>query len=307
MPLISVVIPAHNASATLNQTLAALRAQTWDKWEAFVIDDGSTDGTRDMATAWAALDPRIRVHANPGKGPSAARNFAALDLARGDVLAFCDADDIWLPGKLLDVAEAILGAGADAAYGRIGFFSHDPACVQSRSSVPQGRVTLPMLLGENPVGTMSNLSLLREVYVGLGGLRDDMVHNEDLEFLIRLVGMQHALIGLDRDHVLYRLSPAGLSANLGAMRAARDVALATADLFGYAPTAAHEAIHLRYLARRALRLDAPTRELWSLVGQGLRSDPAAFLLPLRRGGLIALAAALRPVLPKRLRHTLFRR
>lgn len=305
MPLISVVIPVFNAKATLPATIRSLQAQSLTDWEAILVEDGSTDASWQVAKDLSAKDHRITVLRNPGKGPSAARNFGALKQARGEMIAFCDADDLWCPGKLADVAAVLTSGKAEASFGQIGFFRDNPAHVRTRSTVPSGPVSIPMLMGENPVCTMSNLAIRRDVFLSTGGFREDMVHNEDLEFLIRLVGQGHRLIGLDTEHVLYRLSPHGLSADLPAMRAGRNAALKTAASFGFAPDARSEAIHLRYLARRALRLDAVPRVVRGLVWDGLRSDAGAFLLPVRRGGLIALSALIQPVLPRGLRRALF--
>lgn len=305
MPLISIVIPVYNAAKTLPATIASLQVQSHQDWEAILIEDGSSDNSWEVARHLANLDFRLSLYRNPGKGPSSARNFGAMDLARGEVIAFCDADDLWQRDKLADVAHVLQDPEVDAIFGRIGFFAEDISAVRTRSEVPEGPVSLPMLMGENPVCTLSNLSLRREAFAVLGGFRDDMVHNEDLEFLIRLVGSGYALEGVPRDHVLYRLSPHGLSANLEAMREGRRLALATALMFGCTADPRAEAVHLRYLARRALRLGVPAQEVRALVEEGLRTDAAAFLLPARRGVMITLATLLLPMLPQAARRYLF--
>lgn len=305
MPRFSIPIPAFNAAATLAQTLDSLRAQSCTDWEALVIDDGSTDQTRRIAVRFAAKDTRISLHVNPGKGPSAARNFGAAHAA-GAVLAFCDADDLWEPAKLAELAAAF-DTGAEALFGRIGFFNADPARLSTLSTVPAGPVTVPMLLGENPVCTMSNLAVRRDLFEVLGGFRADMVHNEDLEFLIRLVGEGYTLRGIDRLQVRYRASAGGLSADLDRMMSGRTEALNTARRYGVLPDARAEAIHLRYLARRALRLDQPPRLARRLALKGVALAPRAFLLPARRGLATAGAALLAPCLPAALRRGLFAR
>lgn len=305
MPLISIVIPVYNAAETLPETIASLRAQTLVGWEAILVDDGSTDASWDIASKLSQEEPRLRLVRNPGKGPSAARNYGALHGARGPIVAFCDADDLWEPNKLRDAADCLLNAEADATYGRIGFFNQDPTVVRTRSSVPKGALTISQLMGENPVCTLSNLSIWRETFREVGGFRDDMVHNEDLEFLIRLVGTGHCLKGINTNHVLYRLSQNGLSANLDAMREGRVEALVTAQKFGFAPDPRGEAVYMRYLARRALRIGAPTETVRRLVAEGCQNSASAFLLPVRRGGMIAMAALCLPLLPQSARRFLF--
>ncbi|MCA0872930.1 glycosyltransferase family 2 protein [Seohaeicola saemankumensis] len=307
MPRFSIVMPCFNAAATLSATLDSIARQSFHDWELICVDDGSTDASRLLLAERAARDPRIIPVCNPGKGPSDARNYGALSIAQGQIIAFCDADDIWLPNKLAELDRAFADHQLDAAFGQIAFFDGTPDRVRVTSTVPEGPVSIAMLLGENPVCTMSNLSLRTEAFRATGGFATDMVHNEDLEWLIRLVGNGARLQGQDSLQVWYRASAGGLSSDLDAMRAGRERAIATARRFGVSPDTRAEAIHLRYLARRALRLDHDPREALGLVVTGIRNDPTGFLLPLRRGGATAVAACLAPLLPCTLRRALFAR
>ena len=97
--LISVVIPAYNATPTLAETLRSALRQTHAELEVIVVDDGSKDGTRAMAESFAAEDPRVRVISKANAGVAAARN-TGIDAARGDFIAPLDADDLWHPDKL---------------------------------------------------------------------------------------------------------------------------------------------------------------------------------------------------------------
>ncbi len=102
-PTVSVVVPAYNAQATLNDTLVSILSQTMSDLEVLVVDDGSKDGTWELLQQWQQAEPR-RVHAmqHPGgvnRGVAASRNLA-LDRASGKFIAFVDADDAWLPHKL---------------------------------------------------------------------------------------------------------------------------------------------------------------------------------------------------------------
>jgi len=100
---ISVVIPAHNAAAYLSESLDSVLAQTLPAAEILVVDDGSTDGTADVASRFGRA---VRVVRQPQSGVSVARNIG-LDRAAGDLIAFLDADDRWEPGKLATQVAAI--------------------------------------------------------------------------------------------------------------------------------------------------------------------------------------------------------
>jgi len=93
---ISVVIPAYNAAAFVADAIGSARAQLSDRDEIIVVDDGSTDGTSDTV---AALGPGVVCARQANAGVSAARNLG-IALSSGDIVAFLDADDRWLPGKV---------------------------------------------------------------------------------------------------------------------------------------------------------------------------------------------------------------
>ncbi|PTY07710.1 glycosyl transferase family 2 [Opitutaceae bacterium EW11] len=98
-PAVSVVLPVRDAVATLDRAIASIVRQTFQKWEMLVVDDGSTDGSREVAAKWACADLRIRTLDAPARGIVAALN-AGLDAARAPVIARMDADDESLPVRL---------------------------------------------------------------------------------------------------------------------------------------------------------------------------------------------------------------
>ena len=111
-PLVTIVLPAYNVGAYLDQCMESVIAQTMGSFEAILVDDGSTDDTLARAQAWAARDARVRVIHQDNSGVSAARNVG-MDAARGTWLAFVDPDD-WLEPTYLErlLAEA-QATGAD--------------------------------------------------------------------------------------------------------------------------------------------------------------------------------------------------
>ncbi|MBI3932522.1 MAG: glycosyltransferase [Acidobacteria bacterium] len=98
-PAVSVLLPVRDARDTLPACLASLADQTLSDHEVVAVDDGSTDGSRELLAAAARSDPRVRVVATPPRGLVAALNHAAA-LARGALLARMDADDVALPERL---------------------------------------------------------------------------------------------------------------------------------------------------------------------------------------------------------------
>ena len=95
-PLVSVIMPLYNKRPYVRRAIESVREQTHQRWELIVVDDGSTDGSAD---AVPCDDTRIRLLRQDNKGPGAARN-QAFRASTGDLIAFIDADDCYLPCKL---------------------------------------------------------------------------------------------------------------------------------------------------------------------------------------------------------------
>lgn len=92
--LLSIIIPIYNAEKYLRQCIDSIVAQTVSGWEAVLVDDGSSDGSAAICDEYARRDDRFRVYHRQNGGVGRARNYG-LDMARGEVVSFVDADD-WL-------------------------------------------------------------------------------------------------------------------------------------------------------------------------------------------------------------------
>ncbi|RFU67441.1 glycosyltransferase family 2 protein [Bacillus sp. V59.32b] len=99
-PLVSIITPSYNASEFIERTITSVRKQTFQDWEMIIVDDCSTDDTRDKLRVYAEEDKRIRViHLKNNGGAAIARN-TALQNAEGRYIAFLDSDDCWKRDKL---------------------------------------------------------------------------------------------------------------------------------------------------------------------------------------------------------------
>lgn len=189
--LVSIITPAFDAAHCIGETYASLQAQTYTAWEWLVVDDGSTDDTPDLVRALAEKDPRIRLLAVAGETglPARARNVG-LAAARGDFLAFLDADDLWHPEKLARQMEHL--ANHPEAGG---------VCTWFRTFGDEGRVrredfrlrtaptcSLEEVLGGMPIVT-SSLLIRRACYDRVGGMDEDprLYSTEDVEYAARLL------------------------------------------------------------------------------------------------------------------------
>ena len=120
---VSVVIPLYNKAPHVGRALRSVSAQTFRDFEVIVIDDGSTDGGAREVEAHG--DERVRLITQENAGPGAARNRGVAE-ARGELLAFLDADDEWLPTFLEEGVRALDASGADVATVTFGYFVYPP-------------------------------------------------------------------------------------------------------------------------------------------------------------------------------------
>jgi hypothetical protein len=149
-PSISVAIPAYNAGRWIEETIRSVFDQTLSPREVIVVDDGSTDDTLERARSFG---PRVTAVTQANGGPPAAYNHG-FDLASGDYVAMCSADDVWEPRKLEWQAETLAAhPEVDVVFGGARFFG--------------------LLEGEHPhpsrPGLQDSPSFLRDMY------RDDLI------------------------------------------------------------------------------------------------------------------------------------
>jgi glycosyltransferase involved in cell wall biosynthesis len=97
--LVSVVIPVYNGEKYLEKTVESILNQDYQNIELILVDDGSSDGSAELMMKLEGKDIRIKPFYNKNGGVAYARNFG-LDQAKGEFVAFCDQDDLWLPCKL---------------------------------------------------------------------------------------------------------------------------------------------------------------------------------------------------------------
>lgn len=123
---LSVVLPCRDAEAYLDACLESVRSQDMADFEALIVDDGSTDGTAEIAARFCARDRRARLFHSGGAGVSAARNLA-LSRAAGEWVTFVDADDLLPPGAFSRLFAAA-GEGVDLVVGAHETFGEGVPC-----------------------------------------------------------------------------------------------------------------------------------------------------------------------------------
>ncbi|MGD2076226.1 MAG: glycosyltransferase [Gammaproteobacteria bacterium] len=228
--LVSVIIPFYNAPLEfLQEAVESVRAQSYRLWEILLVDDGSTGPCTDWALRCARQCPdQVRYLEHDGhrnRGSSASRNLGAHE-ARGDYVAFLDADDVWLPDKLLEQV-AILDAQPEAGmlYGNSQYWyswDADPASAQRdympRLGIKSGTLVRPpallplFLRGAIAVPCTCSILLRRETLEAIGGFEKQFESMYDDQVLYAKVCLEAPVYVSDRCWDRYRQHPASMCA-----------------------------------------------------------------------------------------------
>jgi glycosyltransferase involved in cell wall biosynthesis len=205
-PRVSVVVPAYNAERFLEDCLRSVQAQSFGDFECIVVNDGSTDGT--AAVAAAIDDARFRVLTKENRGTVSDARNAGLGAASGDLVAFLDADDVWLPDKLARQVE-LLDTNPDIGLVYCGYAIADEDLTPATILWPDDsdpRFERWLLLEGNGIAP-SSTTLLRRAALDLAGqFRLELSVSEDVDLAeraARVTGVGY----IDDCLVLYRTHP----------------------------------------------------------------------------------------------------
>ncbi|SIN77435.1 glycosyltransferase family 2 protein [Vannielia litorea] len=306
MTLASIIVPAFNVEATLAETLTALLAQTYPDFEIIVVDDGSTDRTPLIAQRFAR-DARLRIVQQGNRGLAGARN-SGIQAARGEIIGFCDADDLWHPEKLARHAAHL------AANPEVGI-SYSGSALIDEASRPLRTAQRPRLAGvdastifkRNPIGNGSAPVIRRAVFDEIGYcprqepsriwyFDETFRQSEDIECWLRIaLSTCWRFEGIEGLLTRYRVNSGGLSANTARQRAAweRMVTKLTPlnPAFFAVNTPAARAYQLRYLSRRAIS-DRDGARAWELLREAMAASRLPLLEEPVKTGVTCAAAAL---------------
>lgn len=299
MPLVSVIVPAHNAAETITQTLRSACRQTYARLEVIVVDDGSVDATSEHAEAVAAHDPRVQVVRQPNAGVAAARN-RGIALSRGAYVAPLDADDTWDPHKIERQLCLLSSAAPRTGLAYCGWEIRGAGGRRLGRAEPrhEGDV-FDVLVRRNIIGCASAPLIRRACLDHVGGY-DVSMHEqgcqgcEDWDLYLRLAEHYHFCVDPD-PLVTYHKSSGTMSTS--AERMERSYRVLQASLQARRPElpqALHrqsEQIFLLYLAR----ICSANRDMYGALRylvRAFRTDPALALarIPSRQG--LSVAASL---------------
>lgn len=210
-PTFSVVIPAYNASAYIADCINSVLAQSETDLEVIVVDDGSTDGTAQMISTFT--DPRVHLIRRPNGGLAAARNTGIV-AAKGEFVAFLDADDRWCSEKLAAHRQALEeDPTASVSYDWSVFIDIKGDRTGLCMAQTQKLLTHEALLLKNYLGNGSTSVVRRSVLEENNGFDESLRRLVDHELWVRLAFSGHKFKLVPRQLTEYRIHPASFTAD----------------------------------------------------------------------------------------------
>lgn len=193
-PFISVIVPVYNGEKYLAEALESIRRQDYEPLEVVVVDDGSTDRTGEIARGF---DLNLRYTRQPNRGPSAARN-RGLEMARGEIVAFQDADDLWPEGKLaLQLQKLMDDPSLEIVLGRVQRIK--------LAGVADGEEVFEDFSEPHIAFNLGSALYRKSVFDRVGLFDVTMRYSEDVEWLMRARERGVRMIVLKQVTLLYRL------------------------------------------------------------------------------------------------------
>ena len=212
-PTISVITPAYNAAKHISEALDSVLNQTFTSYEVIVINDGSPD-TEELERELRKYPATIRYIKQENRGAAAARN-AGLRSARGEYVAFLDADDRWLPNFLAEQLEFLKSSNADVVFSDALLFGQSALAGRTFMELdpPKSAVTPESLLAVDVTVLTSSVVARKEAIFDVGLFDETIKRAHDFELWFRLAKAGARFAYQPRVLAEYRIEESGLSGN----------------------------------------------------------------------------------------------
>jgi glycosyltransferase involved in cell wall biosynthesis len=210
-PLVAVIIPTYNRERMIERALASVLSQTYQNLRVVIVDDCSTDRTREVVARTA--DSRVTyIRHDWNRGAQAARNTGVAN-SDGDLVAFLDSDDEWMSDKLALQVEKLLQSGPEVGMIYCGIRKVDQHGRLMGDRIPRCRGHLyEELLKENIIGGMSVALIRRNVLQTVGTFDEGLLARQDVDMWIRIAAL-YQIDFVPEPLVVYRVHNDRISVN----------------------------------------------------------------------------------------------
>ncbi len=206
--LCSVIMPAYNAERYIREAIESVLVQSYPNFELLIIDDNSSDGTKNIVYEYTTKDKRIFAYFNKKNCGCAASRNIGLSLCRGEYVAFIDSDDIWLPQKLEKQIIFLTSHEQSMVYTAYEIINSDGRVVKTRSI--KEKLLFNNILQENII--IFSTTCFRQQAIKDLVFKQEWFH-EDYVYLLDYLSKNAIVYGLNEVCAQYRVHPGGRSFN----------------------------------------------------------------------------------------------
>jgi glycosyltransferase involved in cell wall biosynthesis len=212
MELVSIIMPAYNASDYIAETILSVKNQTYTHWELIIINDGSTDNTEKKIQPFLKDDIRIKYLVKNNSGVSHSRNVG-MNNAQGEYISFIDADDVWLENNLKEKLIAI--KNCDAVYSECELINENSKPINKKLT----GANLPLLedillLKGNYITAPSGVLIKKSTLDKIGNFDINLSNNADQDLWIRILLNDFKIKLIPKVLWYYRMHSNNMSGNI---------------------------------------------------------------------------------------------
>jgi glycosyltransferase involved in cell wall biosynthesis len=301
MPTFSVIIPVFNGGKYLARAIASVLAQTLPDFELILVDDGSTDDAVERAASFK--DSRLTILSQPNSGAPTALN-RGISVARGEYVAFLDADDLWRPDKLQIQSESFKAhPEGDLAFTGLTYVDPNDQPLGLPQRTPSGSFSFDQIFIDNVVGSSSVVAARRAAVDVVGGFDRTMLYLFDIDLILRIARLRPSnVLGIPEPLTLYRRHAGQQTSDwriISAYWSKLVEKLKTLEPIRIERLERRAQMNMtRYLSYLAYEQRDPSTA-WSLLHQAWRASPIEFSTD-RRNWKLGLACCSELLLPARL-------
>ena len=223
MPIVDVIIPAFNAAKFLPFALDSVAAQDFQDWQIILVDDGSTDNTRDIVAPYLdRFGAKMKYVRQENRGLPAARN-TAIRSSDSEFIAILDADDIWLPCRLTESVKSFAGnREIGLSYGRVLWMDGDGNILHNfrvNPNIVRGNIASSIYKREVDL-PCPTVAFRRQCIEEVGLFDETMRATEDRDLWLR-IALRYKVVAIPKVIAYYRTSASSMSRDLNRMLTAQ--------------------------------------------------------------------------------------
>lgn len=208
-PMISVIMPAYNSEKFIAESIESVRAQTYTNWELIIVDDGSIDHTENIVRIYKETDNRINYIYQENQKQGKARN-TGIQNSKGELIAFLDSDDLWVPEKLEKQVSFFTNHNYDLIFSDGYLMLNDKNNILGNfntiSGFYSGTKAIKLFFKQNRIPILSVLTTRRAIEIVRGFDEHFQIQNiEDYHLWIKMLLSGFSFYGLPDNLVYYRL------------------------------------------------------------------------------------------------------